>query len=187
MQLTLIRHGETVWNALQKVQGQIDIQLNEEGIAQALQLAQKIDEIINQYAVIYCSKLQRAFQTANIIRGNHSHIPIIEDRRLNSRDLGDFSGRTLEEIKAEDPIIFEKWRGGDPSFRPPNGESTKEMLSRTQDFIRNLKTEYKSTSKIFIVSHRENIGAFFRILNIHQAGSDPLHKIENCTPYDCFI
>jgi len=187
MLLTLIRHGETIWNALKKVQGQIDIALNDEGIAQAIELAKSLDQTIEEYSAIYCSALQRAIKTAEIVHGKHQKIPIIQDARLNSRNLGDYAGRTIEDIKAEDPENFQKWRSGDPTFRPPKGESTEEMIIRTHQFLDHLKTSYSPNAKIFIVSHRENIGGFFRILNVAQSGIDPLNAIKNCTPYDCFL
>ena len=186
MLLTIIRHGETTWNILNKVQGQANPPLTQAGIDQAQEFADSFAESIREYAAIYSSTLQRAMKTANIIKGS-SELPVIGDIRLNSRSLGDFSGKTLKEIKQADPETYALWTSGDPSFCPPNGESTEELLDHTQDFIAFLRQSYPNDAKIFIVTHRENISAFTILINGAPMEENPLETIKNCIPYEFTI
>ncbi len=62
--ITLVRHGETGWNALGKFQGCSDIELSNDGIQQAKYLSEKFD---NKFDFIYASPLKRARKTAEII------------------------------------------------------------------------------------------------------------------------
>ena len=75
MELYLIRHGKTIWNAENRLQGRTDIELNEEGIAAAKELGEKLKNI--HFDMIYSSPLKRAFNTAELIRGAR-HIEIIK-------------------------------------------------------------------------------------------------------------
>ena len=180
MDITLIRHGETPWNSLGKVQGQADIPLSDLGIQQAQKLHFQMQSQLSTYTAIYTSPMQRASQTAHILQGS-SKIPIIADDRLNSRNLGDYSGRTLEDIRNQSPATFALWRNGDPSFRPPNGESIREMIDKLQAFLTFLSMEYPPDSKYFIVTHRESVGALMNLLGT--APNDVLTGISNCVPY----
>jgi broad specificity phosphatase PhoE len=182
MQLTLVRHGETYWNELGKVQGQIDIELLPSGIEQAARLGEKMASNLCQFRVIYSSQLQRARITAEKIRGLHS-LEIKVDERLNSRNLGDFSGLTLQQINKKWPDLYRLWISGDETFCPPNGESTLKMVERTRDFIRMLLNTYSPSDKIMIVTHRENLGAFLHLIT-KKKSKDPLGSIQNCTPYE---
>ena len=65
MEITFVRHGQTEWNSLGKQQGKEDIPLNSRGIEQAKQTAQLLAD--RQFDRVYCSPLQRAKQTAQIL------------------------------------------------------------------------------------------------------------------------
>lgn len=181
LKLTLIRHGSTPWNAQGLVQGHADSPLNEEGIQQAERLAESLKTTILEYAAIYCSPLQRAYKTAEIVQ-NHSAVPLFPDNRLISRDLGLFSGKTLDTLKQTHPELYKLWVKGDESFCPPQGESTESLNRRTKDFLNFLWGKYKSTDKILIVAHRENIGSIMKVVGFKFSG-DPLKAVDNCTPY----
>ncbi len=81
MKLILVRHGETLWNKEHRVQGFTDIALSETGKRQAERLAVCLrDERID---AIYCSNLQRAFETARVIGQFHA-LPIYIEAGLRS-------------------------------------------------------------------------------------------------------
>jgi broad specificity phosphatase PhoE len=186
MKLVLIRHGETTWNVMGKCQGQADPPLTLEGIQQAKVFADQLKTTIHDFSAIYSSQLSRAKVTAEII-GEGTQIPIILDRRLNSRNLGDFSGMTLGEIKAYQPKEFKRWISGDPTFRPPNGESTAELMDFTKSFLQEIQQKYPKTAKLLIIAHRENIAAFTVAITGKQPKDNPLQSIKNCTPYEFSI
>ena len=90
MQLYIIRHGETNHNIKGYCQGQIQGELNTNGINQAKDISKEFDNLIID--LVYTSDLNRAQQTANIIFGN-KNIQIINDIRLRERFLGEFQDK----------------------------------------------------------------------------------------------
>src|SRR5690242_8010536 len=94
----LIRHGETAWNAEKKLQGQVDIPLNANGIAQAEELAKKIFEDHPDIApILYSSDLQRAFATAQKTKERFQFEEIIQRRDLRECAYGKMEGMSAEE------------------------------------------------------------------------------------------
>ena len=87
MQIYIIRHGETDWNTKRLLQGATDIPLNQNGIEAARLTAEALKEI--PFDEIYTSPLQRAVQTAEIMRGDR-RIPIIKDERLKEISFGPY-------------------------------------------------------------------------------------------------
>lgn len=118
--LIAVRHGETAWNADSRLQGQLDIALNETGLWQARRVAQALEE--EPITAIYASDLARAWQTAQAISQAHG-IEVTADTGLRERAFGLFEGRTFAEIDAELPEQARLWRTRDPEFMPEGGES----------------------------------------------------------------
>lgn len=83
----LVRHGQTDWNAQEKVQGVTDIPLNETGLAQAAHARELMKDL--PIDIIFSSPLVRAYKTAEIINEYH-HVPIVPDARLKERNYGCF-------------------------------------------------------------------------------------------------
>ena len=102
--IILVRHGETEWNVEQRFRGHHDIPLNETGIAQARALARRLAP--EPVAAVYCSRLQRASHTAEIIAAPHDLTPIGEDSLANI-NYGDLEGLTLTEVSERFPFNLE--------------------------------------------------------------------------------
>lgn len=106
--LHLIRHGQTAWNAQKRLQGQIDIPLNEQGLAQAEQVAQEFEGY--SLGGIYSSPLQRAHQTAQAINRSHQH-SIQLHHALQESSYGSLDGIFIEEYhrrcKEKDPSFHQ--------------------------------------------------------------------------------
>lgn len=98
--LFLIRHGQTVWNREERLQGRHDSNLTAAGRAQAEQLAEVVAAI---EAERISSPQGRAVETARIVFGG---APFRQDPRLVEIDVGAFTGRCLPELRAEQPEIF---------------------------------------------------------------------------------
>lgn len=96
MKIFVTRHGQTKWNALRKLQGRQDVELNEIGKKQALIVGEKIKN--EEIDIIITSPLKRAKETAEIIN-KKLNVEIVEDNRLIERCYGDFEGITKEELK----------------------------------------------------------------------------------------
>lgn len=115
-----IRHGETLWNVDSRIQGHLDIGLNDTGRWQAERLGMALkDEPI---AAIYASDLSRAHDTALPV-SRHTGVPVQPEPGLRERSFGEFEGRTFAEIETELPEQAQRWRQRDPTFTPAGGES----------------------------------------------------------------
>ena len=113
-----IRHGETAWNVGAKIQGHLDIPLNDTGRWQAERMAATVaDDAID---VIYSSDLLRASQTAEPI-ARLCQLPLTTDAGLRERCFGVFQGMTFPEIEARWPEEARRWSKRDPDFGPDGG------------------------------------------------------------------
>ena len=101
----MIRHGETDWNKKRKLQGQVDIPLNEFGKLLAKETAPALADV--PFAVCYTSPLKRAAETARLVLGDRE-VPIVPDKRIQEMSFGEFEGLCCRE---------EGWNIPDPGFR----------------------------------------------------------------------
>lgn len=115
-----VRHGETAWNVDCRIQGQLDIPLNDTGLWQARRVAMALED--EPIAAIYASDLARAWQTAEEIALAHG-VEVTPDRGLRERAFGLFEGQTYADIDAKLPLQARLWRTRDPEFSPEGGES----------------------------------------------------------------
>jgi probable phosphoglycerate mutase len=122
-----LRHGETAWNVETRIQGQLDIPLNDEGQRQAEALALALaDEPI---AAIYSSDLARASATAAAL-ARRTGLALQLDAGLRERDFGAFQGRTVSDIERDEPEQSLRWRRREPDFTPAGGESLTTFYAR---------------------------------------------------------
>ena len=122
-----IRHGETAWNADTRIQGHIDIPLNDIGRRQAALLGQALRG--EPVTAIYASDLSRAWETAQHV-GRALDVRVTLDTALRERCFGEFEGRTFAEIEAQLPQQSQRWRKRDPEFSPVGGESLLALRER---------------------------------------------------------
>lgn len=123
--LLLIRHGETAWNAVRRLQGHIDIALNEEGVRQAQALARALAE--EPLAAIVSSDLQRAVQTARAASDHHP-LQVLQDAQLRERAYGVFEGMLYADIERQYPVEFAAWQSRDADAVMPHGERSAESF-----------------------------------------------------------
>ena len=90
MKLYIVRHGETEWNKARKIQGQVDIPLNEFGRTLAKKTAKGLADI--KFDLCYTSPLVRAKETAELILAGGT-TQIIEDARIEEMAFGEYDGR----------------------------------------------------------------------------------------------
>ena len=133
--LYLVRHGETVDNARQLMQGQTQGELNGNGVLQAKALSEQwrnrvIDAVIS-------SDLKRAVDTAAVIAAPHG-LEVVTTSLLRERDWGDFTGRYIPDLKNE------PW--------PENVESLENLLSRAGEFITYVRQTFPG-KKVLAVGH----------------------------------
>ena len=133
--LYLVRHGETVDNVNQIMQGQTQGKLTENGIQQAQEVRDQLAP--ENFAAIISSDLKRSVDTARIIAEPH-HLEVVQTPLLRERDWGGFTGRFIPELKGE------VW--------PDDVETLENLLSRAGEFIAFVKKTYPG-KKVLAVGH----------------------------------
>lgn len=170
--LILLRHGQTEWNAVDRMQGQIDTDLTDLGRQQAEQAAR---ELVSRNAIaIHASDLRRAKETAQAL-GDLSGIPVITDQRLRETDLGDWEGLTHLEVDADYPGARVQWRL-DATYTPPGGESKLEVGARSLPVVRELYNDRQDWPgrTIILVAHGGLIAALTAALLDLPPGNWPI-------------
>ncbi|HOE42789.1 MAG TPA: histidine phosphatase family protein [Rhodoferax sp.] len=154
-----IRHGETAWNVDTRLQGHLDIALNDVGLWQASRVALALtDEPID---TIYTSDLMRAWQTAQAI-AEVAGCPVITDQGLRERGFGEFEGKTHAEIEADWPDMSLQWRRREPDWAPPGGESLNTMRERVQSAASALAAQHIG-GQIVLVAHGGVMDILYRL------------------------
>ena len=160
--ILLIRHGETAWNRMRRMQGHIDIGLNDEGQRQARSLARALQS--ERPAAIYASDLQRARDTAQAVADMHQ-LPVHIDSALRERCYGAFEGLMYDEISLQHPEAFALWQSRDPKARFPAGERAAETLEefhqRSVDVITRIAQQHPD-QRIVIVTHGGVLECLYR-------------------------
>ena len=129
--ILLIRHGETAWNAVRRLQGHIDIPLNAEGERQAAALARALaGEKLN---AIVSSDIQRAMQTAQAVARLHAGLQLHTDAQLRERAYGVFEGMLYQDIQQQYPDDFARWQARDIEAVMPAGERVAESFHQFYD------------------------------------------------------
>jgi len=146
-QLYLIRHGRTAWNNADRLQGWADEPLDAVGQAQAAALAAELRG--TAFTAVYSSPLLRASQTAAPLAQAHG-LPVILDDRLRERNVGDWTGLTLEQARAQAPDRFERvdWR----QAGAPGGDSQAALTKRVAAALEDILTAHPE-SLVAVVSH----------------------------------
>ncbi|WP_028479632.1 histidine phosphatase family protein [Nocardia sp. CNY236] len=155
--LILLRHGQTEWNATDRMQGQIDTDLTELGRRQAKEVAREL--VSRNVIAIVSSDLRRAWYTATTLADHTGHA-VVADSRLRETNLGDWEGSTHLEVDADYPGARMAWRL-DASYVPPNGESKLEVGARSLPVVRELLVERQDWPgrAVILVAHGGLIAA----------------------------
>ena len=145
----LVRHGESEWNKLKKVQGQKDIPLTEKGIEQAKLIGKRlINEGIEK---IYTSDLKRAYDTASII-GKMLNIDVIPLKELREINFGIWEGLTTDIIKSKFSKERELWLKNPEMLKVKGAESILELQLRAMNEINKIISN-NNIDNVLIVSH----------------------------------
>ncbi|HTS53439.1 MAG TPA: histidine phosphatase family protein [Burkholderiales bacterium] len=156
----VLRHGETAWNAEGRIQGHLDSPLNEEGLAQALLVGDRVGH--ESFSQLYSSDLGRALQTAQPI-ADRSGRPVLPDARLRERNLGLFQGHTGEQCERRWPQHYARFRSRDPDQVIPAGESARQLYERVRDVFAALASEHMG-ERLVVVTHGGVLDALYRFV-----------------------
>ncbi|RMF24651.1 MAG: 2,3-bisphosphoglycerate-dependent phosphoglycerate mutase [Deltaproteobacteria bacterium] len=136
--LVLVRHGQSQWNLENRFTGWTDVDLTDQGRAEARRAGELLAQAGLRFTKAYTSDLKRAQETLDIILDvlGQKDLPVIKDQALNERHYGDLQGlnkqATAEKYGKEQVHL---WRRS-YDIAPPGGESLKDTAERTLPYFR---------------------------------------------------
>lgn len=151
----IARHGETEWNAQQRIQGHTDVGLSERGRAQAQMLAGRLADTPLDAA--YASDLRRAADTARAVIGDRG-IPLTPTPELREYNKGIFEGLTPAECERRHPDIYAASLVNDLDFAPPGGETIRETGARMDAIVQQVRRRHLDGS-VLMVGHGGSLRA----------------------------
>jgi probable phosphoglycerate mutase len=161
-ELILVRHGETVWNAQDRFQGQQDSPLTATGQAHA----QAVAAHLAAYAphAIYASDLGRTLATAQPL-ADAIGLPILPEPALRERNLGVLEGLTRAEAEAQIPDVVTRYFGREVDYEVPNGESLRHLHNRALAALEVIAQRHAG-QRVAVISH----GALLSTVLRHMLG-----------------
>jgi probable phosphoglycerate mutase len=156
--IVVIRHGETAWNAEQRMQGHIDIALNERGREQARRLRLALEG--EAFDAVYASDLQRALATAQAF-AQPAGLTVRTERGLRERAFGIFEGHRYSEIEQRWPEGAMHWRRRTPDYAPQGGETLVDFHARCIAVAARLAAAHAGES-IALVAHGGVLDMLYR-------------------------
>lgn len=153
MKLALIRHGPTAWNAEKRIQGRTDVPLSEPGrqVVRGWQLPAEFAS----YQVLV-SPLRRARETAALLGLS----PETLEPALAERSWGAWEGERLPELRERYGCDMKRWEGRGLDFRPPDGESPRDLQQRLAPLLTRLAADGRDT---LAVTHRGVIRSLYAL------------------------
>jgi broad specificity phosphatase PhoE len=149
--LLLVRHGETDWNREGRFQGQIDIPLNEHGLAQAEAARGFLAATPMQRA--YSSDMARPLRTAEVILATHPGVPLTTTTGLREIGHGLWEGRLEREIAAGWPQLLADWKCHPQTVQMPEGETIGEVWKRSLAIWERIVAGLGSQETALVVAH----------------------------------
>jgi len=149
LRLYLIRHGEVEGAASGKLLGRTDTPLSERGIEQAVKLAEILSTA--QLSAVYCSDLQRARVTSEII-AKRRELKVQESSAWREIDMGKWDGRTMDSLHKEAPQLVARLFDDPASFEYPEGESFACFTGRVMNAVDQLLMKHR-TGEVVLVAH----------------------------------
>ena len=148
--ILLCRHGGTIWSSDNRFAGSTDVDLSDEGRAQATSLGKRLaPETID---AAYCSPMKRAIETATLALGTRT-IPLVQRSSLKEIDHGPWEGLRQTEAAERYPAAFTAWETDPFMAPPPGGESGLQVLARALPAIYQIVTDHPDQT-VLVVSHK---------------------------------
>ena len=166
--LILVRHGETAWNASRRFQGRTDIPLSEIGRARARAVSLRLQS--EAFDCGYASDLDRAAETARIIAEPHGLAVTIEPR-IREFDFGQWEGLTWDEIARRWPELQAHGSTAARLYHPQGGESFDAVCARVASFLADLRL--RGDACVLAVAHAGVLHALFEVFGNTLEGRGP--------------
>jgi broad specificity phosphatase PhoE len=148
MLMFLVRHAESTWNRLKRIQGQRDPRLSARGRTEARLLSRRFKVL--SFAAAYTSPLRRAYETAEIIVGKKANLVCLDG--LKEISLGDWEGKTLAQIRKNYGEAFDRWAARPTRIRIPGGEDFKTFVARVKRTLGRIEKKHPD-GNVLVVCH----------------------------------
>jgi len=163
--LTLIRHGQSLWNLENRFTGWVDVPLTAKGREEARLAARRMAGM--SFDVAYTSALRRAQDTlTEILQTMQTDTPVIRDQALNERHYGDLQGLNKDDLRrqyGEEQVHI--WRRS-YDVPPPNGEALKNTAERTIPFFeRCIMGDIRQGKDVLVVAHGNSNRSIVMVLD----------------------
>ena len=180
--LVLVRHGESEWNKKNLFTGWRDIDLTENGIAEARAAGRRLKAQGIRFDVAFTSALKRAQRSLDFIleEMGQTSIPVIRDQALNERDYGDLAGLNKDDARTRwgaDQVHL--WRRS-YDVAPPGGESLKDTAARVLPYyVQEILPRVIRGENVLISAHGNSLRALMMVLD--RLSGDEIVKRELAT------
>lgn len=141
--ILLVRHGESEWNAIRRLQGQADIELSERGREQACALGPMVASF--KPGLVMTSDLKRAVHTSALL----GYPEAIHEPLLREQNVGTWTGAEIAHLMADAPAAYAGWRAG--TFAPENGEIWADFRARVSGALE--KAFAAEAETVLVVCH----------------------------------
>jgi len=148
--ILLIRHGEVAWNKQACYTGWTDLPLTEKGLRQARRVAERLSS--EPIEAVYCSDLQRAKVTAEIVAVPHRITPIIE-QDLRELNYGEWEGVAETDLPTLYPDLYAAWAARPAEIAVPQGESFSQLRDRVSGVVARIMAE-RPDGTVAVVGHK---------------------------------
>src|SRR5437016_1478638 len=164
--LVLVRHGQSEWNLKNLFTGWRDVDLSEQGVAEARAAGRKLKSQGLAFDVAYTSALKRAQRTLDLMLEElDQKLPIVRDQALNERDYGDLVGLNKDDARkkwGEEQV--HTWRRSN-DVPPPGGESLKDTVARALPyFVQEILPRVLRGERVLISAHGNSLRALIMVL-----------------------
>jgi 2,3-bisphosphoglycerate-dependent phosphoglycerate mutase len=166
--LVLVRHGQSEWNLKNLFTGWRDVDLTDEGVAEAVRAGRQLKAQGLRFDVAFTSVLKRAQRTLDIMLEElgQENIPELRDQALNERDYGDLVGLNKDDARkrwGDEQVL--KWRRS-YDIAPPGGESLRDTAARVLPYyIQEILPRVLRGERVLVAAHGNSLRALVMVLD----------------------
>lgn len=175
MSLYIIRHGQVSSNTERRFNGEVDEDLDEKGVAQAVEAGKKLIGV--KFSAVYCSPLKRTRQTLKALNLDPS-VPVFYDERLVERREGAMSGEKIDEDFLQDVYLNYNAKQIDGGF-----ETVPEVFDRVHSLLDEIREKYKDENVLLVLHGMIGRAVFFYFNPVPEngkLGTHPESFLLNC-------
>ena len=169
IELYIMRHGQTMWNAQRKIQGSTNIDLLDEGRDMAVVTGKTWEEAGIKFDAVYSSPLNRAYETAKLVSA-YTGLEVTVDQRLRELNFGVLEGEIylhLYDVEY-DPAHGSFFTRPELYQTPENGESLEEICQRGKEVLEDILKKHKDGERVLIVAHGAMNKAILKNIKDHE-------------------